>query len=57
MKSSDVVSREKWGAFDRGRRTRTAEGGEHQVVYAINECHVQAQDEADETVGQKHDRS
>ena len=36
---------------------RTAEGGKHQVVDTIYERHVQAQDEADEAVGQKYDRS
>ena len=34
---------------------RTAEGGKHQVVDTIYERHVQAQDEADEAVGQKRD--
>ena len=36
---------------------RTAKGGKHQIINTVYECHVQAQDEADEAVGQKYDRS
>ena len=37
--------------------TCTAEGCKHQVIDSIDECHVQAQDETDEAVGQKLDWS
>jgi len=39
------------------KMTCTAEGGKHQVINSIYERHIQAQDETDEAVGQKNDRS
>ena len=35
----------------------TSESGEHQVINTIYERHVQAQDETNETTGQKYNRS
>lgn len=53
MKSSGEAFREKQDTPEYEIRC-TTEGGKHQVINTIYECHVQAQDEADEAVGQKH---
>ena len=56
MKSSGEVLHEKQGTVE-CVITRTAERGKHQVINTIDECHVQAQDEADKATGQECDWS
>ena len=55
MKSSGDL-REKRGTIE-CVITRTTEGGKHQVINTIDECHVQIQDEADKATGQEYDWS